>query len=92
MFPPGGPYPHPEPAPDDPPEEDIPRDDPLEPNDVDPFLNDSHLQYRARKMRRAGLNPRQSRTLALDPLVDTTRVVKVLAAGCAPDLCFHIFS
>lgn len=91
MFPPGGPYPHPEPA-DEPPMEDIPRDDVLEPSDIDPFLHDSHLQFRARKMRRAGLNPRQSRTLALDPYVDTTKVVTALEAGCEPNLCFHIFS
>ena len=88
MPPLGGPHPEPD-FPADPGPE---TEQAMEPDDIDPFIHDRDLQYRARKMRRAGLNPRQARALALDREVDSTQVVRALEQGCAPDLCFHIFS
>ena len=56
------------------------------------LLADPVVRHRAKKMAKAGLNPRQARALALDRAVDSTSVVNVLEAGCDPDTAFDIFS
>ena len=93
MFPPGGPYPHPEPpdrAPD--PESDQAR--PLvDAEDIDRILHDPVLRWRAEKLAEAGMNPRQARALALDRSVDVHWVVgNLLRRGCPADIAFDIAS
>ena len=84
MFPPGGPYPHPEPPPEPPVEE---------PDDIDPFLHDEVLRWRARELRRNGMIPAQARSLALDRRVDIHFVTeRLLKRGCPPDTAFLIAS
>jgi len=90
MFPPGGPYPHPEP-PD--------RGDETEPalpdaeSFIDPFLHDPVLLHRARTLAREGMIAPQARSLALDRSVDVHWVVeRLLKRGCPPDTAFLIAS
>lgn len=86
MFPPGGPYPHPEP-----PERAAP--EPQEPDDIDPFLYDDVLRHRARRLRDNGMIPAQARSLALDRNVDVHWVIhRLLKRGCPPDTAFLIAS
>lgn len=84
MFPPGGPYPHPEP-----PE----RAEPETADDIDPFLHDDVLRWRAKELRRNGMIPAQARSLALDRSVDIHFVItRLLKRGCPPDTAFLIAS
>jgi hypothetical protein len=86
MFPPGGPYPHPEP-----PERAEP--EPPDADDIDPFLHDEVLRWRAKELRRNGMIPAQARSLALDRSVDIHWVVtRLLKRGCHPDTAFLIAS
>jgi hypothetical protein len=88
MFPPGGPYPHPE-RPETP-EGDTPVYDS---DDIDPFLHDDVLRWRAKELRRNGMIPAQARSLALDRSVDIHFVVsRLLQRGCPPDTAFLIAS
>lgn len=89
MFPPGGPYPHPEPSPDPAGQEP----ETLEPDDIDPFLHDEVLRWRAKELRRNGMISPQARSLALDRSVDIRWVIDILLArGCPPDTAFLIAS
>lgn len=83
MFPPGGPYPHPEPP------ERV--DDPVDSDDIDPFLYDPVLRWRAKELRRNGMIPPQARSLALDRTVDVHWVItRLLNRGCDPHTAFLI--
>ena len=86
MFPPGGPYPHPEPP-------DRAEPEPEDSDDIDPFLYDPVLRWRAKELRRNGMIPAQARNLALDRSVDVHWVVeRLLKRGCPPDTAFLIAS
>lgn len=79
-----------------------PERQPTEPEQVEPldvedevsiFMKDKTLRYRAERLARAGLNPRQARALAIDRTVDKDFVIdRLLARGCPPDLAFDIAS
>lgn len=67
--------------------------EPEDNDDIDPFLHDPVLRWRAGKLRRNGMNPRQARSLALDRSVDVHWVVTdLLLRGCDPDIAFDIAS
>ena len=68
-------------------------DDTVYGEDIDPFLHDNVLRWRARRLRDNGMNPRQARTLALDRRVDVHDVVEnMLKKGCDPLVAFDIAS
>lgn len=63
----------------------------MEPEDIDPFLYDDVLRWRAKELRRHGMQPKQARTLALDREVDIHWVIeRLLKRGCPPDTAFLI--
>lgn len=65
--------------------------EPVDLEDIDPFLHDKVLRHRARRLRDYGMNPRQARTLALDRAVDIHWVIdRLLKRGCDPDTAFLI--
>ena len=62
-------------------------------DDIDPFLNDSVLRWRAKRLRDNGMIPSQARVLALDRTVEVHWVVeRLLKRGCHPDTAFLIAS
>ena len=62
-------------------------------DDIDPFLHDKDLRWRAQQLRRAGMIPPQARSLALDRSVDIHWVIDTLLnRGCPPDTAFLIAS
>jgi hypothetical protein len=66
---------------------------PLDSDDIDPFLHDDVLRWRAKELRRNGMIPAQARSLALDRSVDIHFVVsRLLKRGCPPDTAFLIAS
>lgn len=86
MYPFGPPYPD-GPDPDPGPPEPEPQDN------IDPFLHDDVLRWRAKELRRAGMHPPQARSLALDRKVDVHWVVtRLLDRGCPSDTAFLIAS
>jgi len=67
--------------------------EPVDSDDIDPFLQDNVLRWRARRLRDNGMIPAQARALALDRRVDVHWVVEsLLKRGCAPDTAFLIAS
>lgn len=85
MPPLGGPHPEPDEPPVSP--------EPLNSDDIDPFLHDNVLRWRAKELRRHGMIPAQARSLALDRSVDIHFVVeRLLKRGCHPDTAFLIAS
>lgn len=91
MYPgnPFGPADQPDRQPTDPEQvEEVPDND-----DIDPFLHDPVLRWRAKRLRENGMNPRQARALALDRRVDVSDVVnRMLQKGCDPLVAFDIAS
>ncbi len=88
MYPFGGPPPEPERMPTEPEQVEPPDND-----DIDPFLHDDVLRWRAAQLRKNGMNPRQARALALDRKVDVHWVVtQLLQRGCDPVFAFDIAS
>jgi hypothetical protein len=70
-----------------------PEEPPLTAEDIDPFLADSVLVWRAKELRRHGMIPPQARHLALDRSVDVHWVInRLLKRGCPPDTAFLIAS
>jgi hypothetical protein len=66
---------------------------PVYADDIDPFLHDDVLRWRAKELRRNGMIPPQARSLALDRTVDVHWVIeRLLKRGCAPDTAFLIAS
>ncbi len=77
---------------------------PTEPEQVEPepepeddeislVMHDPVLRWRAACLATAGMNPRQSRALALDRRVDIYFVIeRLLKRGCDPDIAFDIAS
>lgn len=61
-------------------------------DDIDPFLHDDVLRWRAKELRRNGMHPKQARTLALDRTVDIRQVIGWMEKGCKPDTAFLIAS
>lgn len=60
---------------------------------ISSLLRDPVTRWRAKTLADHGMNPRQSRTLALDRRVDTRWVIDaLLAKGCDPDIAFDIAS
>lgn len=89
MYPFGAPPPEPERQPTEPEQAAEPEDN----DDIDPFLYDKTLRWRASQLRRNGMNPRQARALALDRRIDVHYVVdRLLKRGCHPDIAFDIAS
>lgn len=87
MYPFGPPDP-PDRLPTDPEQVEVPDND-----DIDPFLHDQTLRWRAKRLRDNGMNPRQARALALDRRVDVHDVVeRLLKPGCDPAVAFDIAS
>lgn len=85
MYPPGGPYPHPERP------EGEPAPAALDPEHV--TLSDPVYAWRAERLEAAGMTQFQSRALALDRRVDVAWVIDVLLArGCDPAVAFDIAS
>ena len=67
--------------------------DMLDASDIDPFLADNVLVWRAKELRRHGMIPPQARSLALDRSVDIHWVIsRLLKRGCPPDTAFLIAS
>jgi hypothetical protein len=60
--------------------------------DLEIVMHDPVLTHRAKALANAGLNPLQSRALALDRRVDTHAVVKMIKRGCPPHVAFDIAS
>ena len=71
-------------------------DEPAQPSDsddIDPFMHDPVLRWRAKRLRDNGMIPPQARSLALDRSVDVHWVVDaLLRRGCDPDTAFLIAS
>lgn len=64
-----------------------------EEDDIDILLRDPVICWRAHILVESGMNPRQSRALALDRRVDTRWVVdNLLLKGCDPAVAFDIAS
>lgn len=88
MYPFGGPPDPPDRLPTEPEQVEPPDND-----EIDPFLHDPVLRWRAKRLRENGMNPRQSRALALDRRVDVHDVVeRMLKKGCDPLVAFDIAS